>query len=148
MSAYGIDVKKVKMIHVLAPKASQTIAATGTDLATPLAQKFMFRFGSLVGGKPLPHTPEGFGNGKRRPTRSNGVMIYIDRKPPTITRDGIELDGVDQLGVPYYGEPVRGGIRIYLDDKLATIVKRQELDRSRDDSCRRGELHVDFKATS
>ncbi len=127
MAAYGIDVKQVKMIHVLAPKASQTIAATGHDLQTPLAKDFMFRFGGLVGGKPLPHTPEGFGN-EETPDKLVSVMIYIKRKPPTITPDGLILDGVEQYGVPYYGEPVRGGIRIYLDDKLATMVKRQELD--------------------
>lgn len=127
MAAYGIDVKKVKMIHVLAPKASQTIAATGRDLQTPLAKDFMFRFGSYVGGKPLPHTPEGFGN-QETPDKLVSVMIYINRKPPTITPDGLILDGVEQYGVPYYGEPVRGGIRIYLDDRLATMVKRQELD--------------------
>jgi hypothetical protein len=127
MAAYGIDVKKVKMVHVLAPKASQTIAATGHDLQTPLAKDFMFRFGSLVGGKPLPHTPEGFGN-EETPDKLVSVMIYINRKPPTITPDGLVLDGVEQMGVPYYGEPVRGGIRIYLDDRLATMVKRQELD--------------------
>ena len=71
-------------------------------------------------------------------------MIYIDRKPPTITRDGIELDGVAQDGVPYYGEPVRGGVRIYLDDKLATIVKRQELDPKQAKQTPDGELHWSF----
>jgi hypothetical protein len=56
-------------------------------------------------------------------------MIYIDKKPPTLVEDeGMFLDGVEQTGVPYYGEPIRGGVRVYLDDKLATIIKRQELD--------------------
>ena len=83
----------------------------------------MFRFGGLVGGKAMPHAPDDFGNGET-PDKISGVMIYIDRKPPTVTREGIELDGVDQTGVPYYGEPLRGGIRVYLDDKLAAIIKR------------------------
>jgi hypothetical protein len=56
-------------------------------------------------------------------------MVYIHKKPPTLVdNDGLYLDGVRQSGVPYYGEPVRGGIRVYLDDKLATIIKRQDLD--------------------
>ena len=87
--------------------------------------------------------PPNFGNGKQ-PDKINSVMIYIDRKPPTITRDGIELDGVPQDGVPYYGEPVRGGVRIYLDDKLATIVKRQELDAKQAKQTPDGELHWSF----
>jgi len=30
--------------------------------------------------------------------------------------------------VPYFGEPVRGGIRVYDDDKLAFIVKKRMLE--------------------
>src|SRR5690606_22458857 len=82
--ALGIDIRKIKMVHVLAPKPSQTIAATGKDLRSPLAKEFMFRFGGYTFGKPLPHTPLGFGNGKT-PDKAVGVMIYIDRKPPVIT---------------------------------------------------------------
>jgi hypothetical protein len=119
------------------------IAVTAKDLARPDADQFMFRFGSLVGGKPIPHVPPNFGNGKQ-PDKINGVMIYIDRKPPTITRDGIELDGVPQDGVPYYGEPLRGGVRVYLDDKLAAIVKRQELDAKAATQTPDGELHWNF----
>ena len=56
-------------------------------------------------------------------------MVYIDKKPPTmVENEGLFLDGVEQTGVPYYGDPIRGGVRIYLDDKLATTIKRQELD--------------------
>jgi hypothetical protein len=143
LKALGIDLHQVKMIHVYGPKLSQTIAATGKDLLSPAANEFMFRFGGLVGGKPIPHVAVNFGNNKR-PDKINGVMIYIERKPPTITEDGIELDGVDQDGVPYYGEPLRGGVRVYLDDKLATVVKRQELDVKQATQTPDGELHWSF----
>ncbi|HSN30811.1 MAG TPA: hypothetical protein VLT45_31200 [Kofleriaceae bacterium] len=143
LKAMGIDTKRIKMMHVYGPKFSQTIAVTGKDLQSKEADDFMFRFGSLVGGKAIPHVPPHFGNGKQ-PDKINSVMIYIDRKPPTITRDGIELDGVPQDGVPYYGEPLRGGVRIYLDDKLATIVKRQELDPKQAKQTPDGELHWSF----
>jgi hypothetical protein len=69
------------------------------------------------------------------------VMIYIDRKPPTITRTGVDLDGVEQTGVPYYGEPLRGGVRIYADDKLAAVIKRQDLDPKMATQTPDGELH-------
>jgi hypothetical protein len=42
---------------------------------------------------------------------------------------------------PYYGEPIRGGIRIYVDDKLAAIIKRQELDPKQATTGPDGELH-------
>jgi hypothetical protein len=95
LTAIGVDPAKIKMLHVYGPKLSQTIAVTGKDLTSKASDEFMFRFGAEVGGKPIPHVPPHFGNGKQ-PDKINGVMIYIDRKPPTITRDGIELDGVPQ----------------------------------------------------
>jgi hypothetical protein len=140
LKAVGIDVHKVKVLHVYGPKLSQTIAVTGHDLLSPAANEFLFRFGSEVGGKPIPHVPINFGNGKQ-PDKMSSVMIYIDKKAPTVTKEGIELDGVDQEGVPYYGEPIRGGVRIYLDDKLVGIMKRQDLDVKKATKTPDGELH-------
>jgi hypothetical protein len=145
LAAVGVDIHKIKMLHVYGPKLSQTIAVTARDLQRPDAGEFMFRFGADVGGKPIPHVPPHFGNGKQ-PDKMTSVMIYIDKKPPTITRDGIELDGVEQTGVPYYGEPLRGGVRIYVDDKLVTIIKRQELDVKQATKSADGDLHWSFAA--
>lgn len=145
LKAVGIDVKKVKVLHVLAPKPSQTIEARQKDLSGPLAKDFMFRFGGLVAGKALPHLPLGFGNGET-PDKMVGVMIYIDRKPPIVTRQGIELDGIVQTIVPYYGEPLRGGIHVYLDDKLAAVIKRAELDVKMATQMPDGELQWNFDA--
>ena len=127
LAAIGVDVKKIKMVHVYGPKLSQSIAVSAKDFARKDIGDFYFRFGLDIAGKPIPHVPPNFGNGKQ-PDKINGVMIYVDKKPPTITRDGIELDGVDVTGVPYYGEPLRGGVRIYLDDRYAASIKRQDLD--------------------
>jgi hypothetical protein len=144
LKSLGIDVKKVKAIHVVGPKLSDTIAATGADLQTKAAQDFMFRFGGLSSGKAIPHAPDNFGN-DRSPDKISSLMIYVDRKPPVVTRDGIELDGVPQTGVPYYGEPLRGGIRIYLDDKMVASIKRNELDPKMATTTPDGELHWDLK---
>ncbi len=143
LKAIGVDVKKVKELHMYGPKLSQSVVATGKDLQTKLADKFMFRFGGDVGGKVLPWVPEGFGNGKT-PDKISGVMIYMERKPPTVTREGIELDGQPMTGVPYDGEPIRGGVRVYLDDKLVAIIKRQELDPKKATQSADGELHWPF----
>jgi hypothetical protein len=120
---------------------SQTFIVSGKDLMTPLADKLMFRFGSNTSGKPIPAAPNTLGNGKVG-DKVSAIMIYIKKKPPTLVRnEGLELDGQPQLGVPYYGEPIRGGIRIYLDDKLAAIIKRQELDPKKATKGADGELH-------
>ncbi|HEY5949453.1 MAG TPA: hypothetical protein VIV40_28355 [Kofleriaceae bacterium] len=143
LKAMGVDIRKIKVIHVYGPRLSQSVVATGKDLQSKLADKFMFRFGMDIAGKALPWVPEGFGNGKT-PDKISGVMIYIDRKPPTVTREGVELDGQPVTGVPYYGEPIRGGIRVYLDDKLATIIKRQELDPKQATQSPTGDLSWNF----
>lgn len=127
LKAVGVDLAKVKEIHVQGPKIPNTIVATGADLRSPAAKDFMFRFGGYTSGKAIPHVPENFGNGQG-PDKITSVMIYVDKKPPKITDDGYELDGHLTEGVPYYGEPARGGIRIYLDDRLAAVIKRQDLD--------------------
>ncbi len=143
LKALGIPPRTIKVMHVYGPRLSQSVVVTGKDLLTKQADQFMFRFGMDVAGKPLPWVPEGFGNGKT-PDKIAGVMIYIHRKAPTVTRDGIELDGKPVTGVPYYGEPLRGGIRIYLDDKLATIIKRQELDPKQATQSPTGDLEWSF----
>jgi len=143
LKAIGIDIRKVKVMHVYGPRLSQSIVTTGKDLQSKRADGYMFRFGMDVAGKALPWTPEGFGNGKT-PDKISGVMIYIDRKPPTVTRDGVELDGQPITGVPYYGEPIRGGVRVYIDDKLAAIIKRQELDPKKATQSPSGELEWSF----
>ncbi|TMQ04692.1 MAG: hypothetical protein E6J90_23550 [Deltaproteobacteria bacterium] len=128
LKAIGVDIRKVKELHVYGPKPTQTLIVTGRDLQSPAANDFWFWFGANTSGKPIPHAPENFGNG-RTADKISSVMVYIDKKPPTLNEnEGMFLDGVEQTGVPYYGEPIRGGVRVYLDDKLATIIKRQELD--------------------
>lgn len=127
LKAVGVDFRKVKELHLLGPRA-QVLIVTGRELMSPAANDFWFWFGSNTSGKPIPHAPSKFGRGGSG-DKITGVMVYIDKKPPTLVdNEGLFLDGVLQLGVPYYGEPIRGGIRVYLDDKLATIIKRQELD--------------------
>lgn len=128
LKVVGVDLRKVKEIHVYGPKLSQTLIATGADLLSPKAESFLFRFGTNTGGKAIPQAGGDFGNGKVA-DKVTAVMVYVTKKPPTLVRnEGLELDGVMQTGVPYYGDPIRGGVRIYLDGKLAAIIKRQELD--------------------
>lgn len=128
LKAIGVDLRKVKELHIYGPKTSQTLVVTAKELQSPAANEFWFWFGANTSGKPIPHAPEHFGNG-RIGDKVNAVMVYIDKQPPTLVdNDGLYLDGVAQTGVPYYGEPIRGGVRVYLDDKLATIIKRQDLD--------------------
>jgi hypothetical protein len=127
LKAVGIDLGKIKELHVYGETVSQTLIVTGDELRSPRANEFWFWFGAKTSGKAVPHAPDGFGN-KRVAYQINSVMVYLDKKPPTLVENQLSLDGVPQTGVPYHGEPLRGGVRVYLDDKLATIIKRHELD--------------------
>ncbi|MCX5748214.1 MAG: hypothetical protein NT062_37625 [Proteobacteria bacterium] len=145
LKVVGIDPKSIKEMHVYGPKFTQTVIVTGKDLQSPAAKDFMFRFGVNVAGKALPHLPFNFGNGKT-PDKINSVMIYVKKAPPKLDVEAgvFMLDGKEQLGVPYYGEPIRGGVRIYMDDKLATIIKRQELDAKKATTSADGDLHWSY----
>lgn len=126
--ALGIDVRTIKEVHVYGPRETNTLIVTQKDLQRPDTDGFMFRFGANTEGKAIAVTPGRYGNGNVA-DKVASVMIYVKKKPPTLVpREGFVLDGDPVEGVPYYGEPIRGGIRIYLDNKLATIIKRQELD--------------------
>jgi hypothetical protein len=127
LKAIGVDVAAVKAIHVYGPKFTDSIIATGAQLRSKEGAGLMFRFGADVGGKAIPVVPADFGNG-RSPDKISSVMVYIKRIPPKlIPQDGFYLDGQKVVGVPYYGEPLRGGVRVYLDNRMVAVIKRQEL---------------------
>jgi hypothetical protein len=128
LKAMGIGLTKVKEMHVYGPKFTNSIIVTGRDLQSPAAKNFLFHFGGSVFGKAVPKVPAGFGGGNP-PDKIASVTIYIEKEPPKLVRDvGFVLGDDVQHGVPYYGDPIRGGIRIYLDDRYAAIIKRQDLD--------------------
>lgn len=128
LKAVGVDVAKVKELHVYGPKFTNSVVATGKDLQSPLAKSFLFHFGGSVYGKAIPNVPGGFGGGSP-PDKIAAITIYIEKEPPKLVPDvGFVLGNDPQYGVPYFGDPMRGGIRIYLDDRYAAIIKRQDLE--------------------
>jgi hypothetical protein len=128
LKALGVDVKRIKEIQVLGPRTTQVIIASGKELRSPKGESFMFRFGGAVGGKAIPVVPAAFGNGVM-PDKMGAIFVYIDKKPPVLIPDeGLALDGKVIDGVPYYGEPMKGGVRVYSDDHLTTVIKKQALD--------------------
>jgi hypothetical protein len=60
--------------------------------------------------------------------RYAAVSVFIDK--PLLKLDihnNPFIDGVEVDGIPYHGTPERGGFRVYVDNKLAMVVKRNEL---------------------
>ncbi len=127
VASLGLDLTKVREIHVYGPRFSQTTVVSGKQLRSKLADEWYFRFGGTVRGKAIEQLPDGLGNGVAA-DKISAVMIYIDKPPPVLDRTaGLVLDGEVQEGVPYFGTPLRGGVRVYKDDRLVAYIKRQDL---------------------
>lgn len=57
------------------------------------------------------------------------VAIYVDRKPPRWDRAQwglVDEAGVKIEGIPYNEHPLKGGVRIYLDGRIAHHLKRNK----------------------
>ncbi|MEZ4358873.1 MAG: hypothetical protein R3B48_01745 [Kofleriaceae bacterium] len=127
LQAIGVEVSAIKALHIYGPKFTESIIASGALLRSKQGKGLLFRFASEVGGKTIPVVPPNFGNG-RSPDKISSVMVYVKRTPPKLVEhDGFYLDGEKVAGVPYYGEPLRGGVRVYLDNRMVAVIKRQEL---------------------
>jgi hypothetical protein len=127
LKAAGVDVAHIKEIHVMGPKLTSVLIASGKELRSKKGQELQFRFGGMVGGKAIPCVPENFGNG-RHSDKIGAIMVYIKKKPPTLNDDdGLMLDGKEVDGIPYYGDPMRGGMRVYANDLLQAQIKRSSL---------------------
>ena len=57
------------------------------------------------------------------------ISVIVDKPVPELDRraNALMLDGEVIGGIPYHGAPLRGGVRIYLDGRLAMVLKRNAL---------------------
>ena len=79
------------------------------------------------------YRPRGF-NVNTTYDRYVAMSVFVDKPAPTVdAQDEVVLDGQPIVGVPYYGQPLRGGIRVYLDDRIATVLKRNLLGAAKGD---------------
>jgi len=141
LKALGVDVARIKEIQVMGPKSTSVIIASGKELRSKKGEGFMFRFGAITAGKPIPVVPDSFGNGVQ-PDKMGAVFVYIDKKPPTLDpEEGLMLDGKPVDGVPYYGDPMKGGVRVYNDDRLTVALKHQGLEEIPADTGADGQKH-------
>jgi len=128
LKAAGVDVARIKEIQAMGTKPTEVTIASGKELRSKKGQDFMIRFGAAVGGKAIPVVPDGFGNGIM-PDKLSSIMVYINKKPPTLDRElGLQLDGQTIDGIPYYGDQMRGGVRVYSDDRLQMAINSQLLE--------------------
>lgn len=124
--AVGIDVAKIKEFHIYGGNKRRAAALIPGDTLRSRKDEFTFRFGGDVWGKPIPSCPPKAIK-TRCPDQLTTVTVYLEREPP-VRKDGeFILNGEPIYHIPYYGEPIRGGVRVYLDGRLATTIKRRKL---------------------
>lgn len=121
----GVDLANVKELHIYGGnQKAAAVTISGENLRE--SEDFYFRFGGAIWGKPLPACPEAVGDGKC-PDQIGSLSLYVNKEPPKREGGHFYFEGKRVEGIPYFGEPIRGGIRVYLDGKLAATIKRNKL---------------------
>jgi hypothetical protein len=119
----GIDVSKIKMVYL---HGTGYVAIPG-----PQFRKFGYGITFDFTGNDFTKTRFYWPTNMTTNTaydRYAVVSVFIDK--PLLKLDVHNnpfIDGVEVDGVPYHGTPERGGFRVYVDNKLAMVVKRNEL---------------------
>ena len=124
LQALGIPLKKIKMVYLHG--GSGVIAVPG-DVLRKFSDGLRFDLTGMDKTKSrffLPSDMPHFGGFDRYA----GVSVLINK--PVLDVDihkKLIQDGVAVVGIPYHGNPERGGIRIYRDGRLALVIKRNTL---------------------
>jgi hypothetical protein len=119
----GIDVAKIKVVYL---HGSGYVAIPGPQL-----RKFADGITFDLTGNDMTKTRFYWPANMKTNTsydRYAAVSVFIDKPPLTLdVHNNPSIDGVEIAGIPYHGTPERGGFRVYMDYKLAMVVKRNEL---------------------
>lgn len=119
----GIDVARIKMVYL---HGAGYVAIPG-----PQFRRFADGITFDLTGNDLTKTRFYWPVDMRTNTsfdRYAAVSVFIDKPPLKLDEHNNPfIDGVEVNGIPYHGTPERGGFRVYVDYKLAMVVKRNEL---------------------
>lgn len=128
LTSIGVDVAKVRGLHMHGGRVS----ILSGDAVRRGGDAIRFTFNSDGTGKPRPHFVGGI-----RPSLGlntaidmiSAVAVYVDKEPPHENAD-YDLsypDGTAVSGMAYADAEASAGTRVYMDDKLVSIVKRKTL---------------------
>lgn len=119
----GIDIAKIKMVYI---HGNGYVAIPG-----PQFRKFADGITFDLTGNDLTKSRFYWPTNMTTNTsydRYAAVSVFIDKPPLTLDiHNNPFIDGEEINGIPYHGTPERGGFRVYVDYKLAMVVKRNEL---------------------
>ena len=126
LQAIGTDLDKVNELHIYGSHDRVAIVQ-GSELRQ-LRDRIVFDFTRQVDGKPrarwaqthaLPHRP--------MVDVILGMSVYIDKAPPVLDHGPLLVDGKPVDDIPYVGDGVPKGTRVYVDGHLEGWVRRKQL---------------------
>jgi hypothetical protein len=126
LDAVGVDRKKIKAVII---HGGRGVVLIPGDLFRKFANDILFNLTGQTETKLRVSFPYELNTQVNNTyDRYAAVTVIVDKPVPTLDdHDDMVLDGVPLEGIPYYGQPLRGGIRVYLDGRLAMIIKRNSL---------------------
>jgi hypothetical protein len=128
--ALGVPMNRIKEVHIY--NGNMNVLAVKGSTLSKFRKDFHFKFGKGTKGRALLLIARGMPRNTMF-DKVAGIAIYIDKRPPKIEDDRPELlEGQDKFDIPYHGPPLRGGVRVYRDDRLVLHLKRNKLEESQD----------------
>jgi hypothetical protein len=124
LSALGVPLRRVQSLHLHGGRGRVGIIP-GDELRR-VKDRLLFSFTQGDQGKMRMHWTGDIGVSDSI-DKVRAVAVYVDRKPPRWDRGQwglVDDEGVKFEGIPYAEAPLRGGVRVYLDGRIAHVLKR------------------------
>ena len=125
LAALGVNVGKIKEVHFYGGRGR--IGIVKGDEIRRMRDKLEFSFTQDTQGKMRMHWDNGV-KVSDSIDKVQAVAVYVHKKPPTWNMGKwglVDDDGNRIEGIPYAEEPLKGGVRIYLDGHIANVLKRK-----------------------
>jgi hypothetical protein len=127
LRALGVPVGRVQAVHLYGGRGRVGILP-GAELRR-LKDRLLFSFTRGDQGKMRMHWNGDVGVSDSI-DKVQAVAVYVRRRPPRWDRGKWSLvddEGVAFEGIPYAESPLKGGVRIYLDGRIAHVFKRKRI---------------------
>jgi hypothetical protein len=124
LTALGIPLGRVQSVQLHGGRGRVGIIA-GDELRR-VRDTLLFSFTRGEGGVMRMHW-DGDAQVSDSIDKVRAVAVYVERRPPRWDRGAwglVDEVGVEFEGIPYAEAPLKGGVRIYLDGRIAHVFKR------------------------
>ncbi len=124
LRALGVPLRRVQAVHLYGGRG-RVGTISGSELRR-MRSRLLFSFTKGDAGKMRMHW-DGDVQVSDSIDKVQAVAVYVDRKPPRWDRGKwglVDENGVEFEGIPYAQAPLKGGVRIYLDGRIAHVLKR------------------------